>query len=174
MKKYFNTEFEQKLINVCLNSKSMAQACAVMNMNKNTFIKHAKRLNCYKPNQSGKGISKLKIDKIPLIDILNNKYPQYQTSKLRSRLIKEGYKEYKCECCNLSEWLNKPIQLELHHIDGNIQNHSLDNLKILCPNCHAQTNNYKIFNSKNKSNVSTNSTIEPNNKNTQAKTRIIY
>lgn len=148
MNKYFTKEFEQQLINVCNNSISMAQACAIMNMNKNTFIKHAKRLGCYVPNQAGKGISKINTRKIPIIDILNGKYPQYQKSKLRVRLIKEGYKEYKCEKCGLSKWLNKPIQLELHHINGNSHDHSLDNLQILCPNCHSQTDNYKIHNSK--------------------------
>ena len=41
------------------------------------------------------------------------------------RLIKEGYKEQKCECCGMTEWLGEPIPLELHHIDGNKQNHQL-------------------------------------------------
>lgn len=57
-------------------------------------------------------------------------------------MIKEGYKEYKCECCGLTEWRGKPIPLELHHKDGNHDNNKLDNLEILCPNCHAQTDNY--------------------------------
>ena len=50
-------------------------------------------------------------------------------------------KEPKCEVCGLSEWMNKPIPLELHHIDHNRYNNSLDNLQILCPTCHSQISN---------------------------------
>ena len=46
---------------------------------------------------------------------------------------------HKCWQCNLTEWQNQPIPLELEHIDGNSNNNELDNLKILCCNCHAQT-----------------------------------
>lgn len=75
-------------------------------------------------------------------DILNNKYPNYKSSRLLNRLIKEGYKEEKCECCGITEWLGKAIILQLHHKDGNHNNNSLDNLEILCPNCHSQTDTY--------------------------------
>lgn len=50
---------------------------------------------------------------------------------------------YKCENCGLEEWQGKQIPLEVHHIDGDELNSSLDNLQILCPNCHALTDNYK-------------------------------
>ncbi len=43
----------------------------------------------------------------------------------------------------LSLWLNKPIPLELHHKDGDNTNNELDNLELLCPNCHALTDNYR-------------------------------
>jgi len=57
---------------------------------------------------------------------------------LKTKLIRDGIKEPKCEICGLEEWNGKPIPLELHHIDGNHYNNELDNLQILCPNCHAQ------------------------------------
>lgn len=63
-------------------------------------------------------------------------------SKLRNKLIKDGLKENKCECCGLSIWMNKPIPLELHHKDFNHYNNALDNLEILCSNCHMQKHNY--------------------------------
>lgn len=44
---------------------------------------------------------------------------------------------HKCECCGLSEWLGKPITLEVHHINGDRLDNSLENLQILCPNCHS-------------------------------------
>lgn len=51
-------------------------------------------------------------------------------------------RDRKCECCGLTEWNNKPIPLQIHHIDGDNLNNELDNLQLLCPNCHAQTDNY--------------------------------
>lgn len=144
-KKYFTFEFEQLLIKTCKESQSMAQACAKLNINHNTFIKHAKRLDCYNPNPSGKGIKKYK-PSIPLFEILQGLYPQYQSYKLLKRLIKEKIKEHKCEICNNIYWNNKLIPIELHHINGNRYDHHLKNLQIICPNCHAQTINYKIYN----------------------------
>ena len=46
---------------------------------------------------------------------------------------------HKCEECQLTEWNNEPIPLELEHIDGIKTNNEQSNLKLLCPNCHAQT-----------------------------------
>lgn len=48
----------------------------------------------------------------------------------------------KCEKCGLTEWLGEPINLQVHHIDGDRTNNSLDNLVLLCPNCHSYTPNY--------------------------------
>lgn len=65
-----------------------------------------------------------------------------KTSKLKNKLIKENIIENKCDICGLTSWLDKPIVLQLHHIDGNPNNNSLENLQLLCPNCHSQTDNY--------------------------------
>ena len=66
---------------------------------------------------------------------------------VRNQLLQE--REYKCEICGISEWQNKPITLEVHHIDGNQANNTRLNLKLLCPNCHSQTENYRQNNRKN-------------------------
>lgn len=50
---------------------------------------------------------------------------------------------HRCENCGLTEWIEQPISLEVHHIDGDSLNNELDNLKLLCPNCHALTENYR-------------------------------
>jgi 5-methylcytosine-specific restriction endonuclease McrA len=52
----------------------------------------------------------------------------------------------RCENCGLSEWLGKPIVIELHHIDGNADNSDPSNLQLICPNCHSQTETYKAAN----------------------------
>lgn len=48
-----------------------------------------------------------------------------------------------CFECKLNEWRGKPITLELEHIDGNCKNNALENCKLLCPNCHSQTDTFK-------------------------------
>lgn len=61
-------------------------------------------------------------------------------SARRALAYKRGWK---CEKCGLSTWLDQPIALEVHHKDGNHINNSEENLQLLCPNCHAQTENYR-------------------------------
>lgn len=49
---------------------------------------------------------------------------------------------HQCECCKNTEWLGQPINLEVHHIDGDRSNNELNNLQLLCPNCHSYTENF--------------------------------
>ena len=77
-----------------------------------------------------------------LVEILvNGSY--YQSFKLKKRLLDEGIKQSVCECCGLSIWRGQAIPLELHHINGNNRDNRLENLLILCPNCHALTDTYR-------------------------------
>lgn len=64
------------------------------------------------------------------------------SNKIKQRLIREGIKEEKCEFCNNTNWMGKPIPLDLHHINGNHFDNRLENLIIICPNCHRLTNNW--------------------------------
>lgn len=125
------------------STDTMNKAAELLNMPFSTFKRRAIKLGLYVPNQGGKGRSKPNNSKIPLIEILEGLHPQYQSNKLRIRLIEEGIKEYKCECCGNKEWLGNPISLEVDHINGISNDHRLENLKILCPNCHAQTETYR-------------------------------
>jgi hypothetical protein len=56
---------------------------------------------------------------------------------------------YRCECCNISNYNNKPITLQVDHMDGNAGNDNPTNLRLLCPNCHSQTD---TFSGRNKGN----------------------
>jgi hypothetical protein len=63
--------------------------------------------------------------------------------QLRVRLLKEGRKRHVCERCGLDEWLGGPIPLELDHVDGDPRNNVIENIRLLCPNCHALTPTYR-------------------------------
>lgn len=123
----------------------MAHAASELKLHFNSFKKRAIELGCYKPNQAGKHLNK-KMPKIPLDDILSGKQPQYQTFSLKLRLLEEGVFENKCFECEIKEWNNKPLIMELHHVDGDRTNHRKENLELLCPNCHAQTDTYRAKN----------------------------
>jgi len=62
---------------------------------------------------------------------------------LLKRLKRERNWEHRCSMCKLSEWNGKPIPLEIDHIDGCHTNNTYENLRPICPNCHAQTDTYK-------------------------------
>ena len=53
---------------------------------------------------------------------------------------------WQCMCCNNTEWLGQPVPLELDHIDGNAGDNTPKNIRLLCPNCHAQTPTHKAKN----------------------------
>ena len=61
---------------------------------------------------------------------------------LKNKLVREGIKENKCECCGLETWLGLPVSFHLHHVDGNRRNNNIENILVLCPLCHSQTENY--------------------------------
>lgn len=135
-------------INVTNNAVSMRAASKELKIPFTTFKRKAEKLGIYKPNQGGKGLNKSKEFKFPLWDILEGNHPSFQTNKLRKRLIREEVFEHKCNKCGLTKWNNKPIPLELEHINGINNDHRIENLELLCPNCHAQTSTYRGKNKK--------------------------
>jgi Zn finger protein HypA/HybF involved in hydrogenase expression len=94
----------------------------------------------YKGNKGAKG-HKVSNSRKPALYYIDNNI-SITTHKLKNKLIQDNIKYHKCECCGLTEWQGTKIPIELHHIDGNSLNNKLDNLQILCPNCHAQTDNH--------------------------------
>ena len=73
----------------------------------------------------------------------SNKVPM-QSDKLKIRLINEGYLDPRCDICGITRWLDGEVPLQLDHKDGNKDNNNLKNLRLLCPNCHALTPQYRL------------------------------
>lgn len=87
--------------------------------------------------------------KIPLKDLLVE-CSTYSSYKLKNRLIESGVFEHKCYECGLTSWRGVPTPLELEHKNGNNKDSRIENLTLLCPNCHALTDTYRGKNKKRK------------------------
>lgn len=143
MKKIDESDFK----NIVSNSITMSHAAVQLGLHFNTFKRIAIKLGVYIPNQGGKGTKKAFVNKaIPLEEILQGMHPTYQTFKLKNRMLAEGVLTNECSCCKITEWNGKSIALELDHIDGVRSNHRLENLRLLCPNCHSQTDTFRSKN----------------------------
>lgn len=79
----------------------------------------------------------------PLEEVLVAGCTPGSTAGLRKRLLEEGVLPAECSACGRDEWEGRPIPLELDHISGDRTDNRLDNLRLLCPNCHAQTDTYR-------------------------------
>lgn len=81
-------------------------------------------------------------NKMPLSEALVENSPYKSTSNLKRRLVNEGLLEYKCNVCGIATWLGKEISLHLDHVNGVNNDNRIENLRLLCPNCHSQTSTY--------------------------------
>lgn len=78
----------------------------------------------------------------PYDEILIENSPYKNSNALKHRLWADDLLRKECYICGIDEWLGKPAPLALDHINGINTDHRLDNLRVLCYNCHGQTETY--------------------------------
>ena len=128
-----------KIYEALKSSSTTIEAAEILKMPYKTLAKVAKEMGVFKEKEKEhKG-------EAPLDEIIKGLHPDYGSTKLKKRLIEAGLKEWKCEQegCGITNWLGQEITLELDHINGNNSDHRIENLRILCPNCHSQTPTYR-------------------------------
>jgi hypothetical protein len=78
---------------------------------------------------------------LPFDELLARDTPRNR-NHIKLRMLAAGLKENRCEECGISRWRRRPLSLALHHVNGNRHDNRLENLVLLCPNCHSQTPNF--------------------------------
>jgi 5-methylcytosine-specific restriction endonuclease McrA len=67
---------------------------------------------------------------------------------IKQRLLRAGLLHNRCSQCGITEWLGEPLTIQIDHINGVHDDFRLENLRMLCPNCHSQTDTYGNRNGK--------------------------
>ena len=115
-----------------------SELCRRFNCKPDTLNSYLKKMGIeYKGNPSRKGFKREENEGYKPSSYYLGTGRFITAPRLRIKLIRDGIKEEKCEICGRTEWNGYKIPLELHHINGNHYDNSLDNLQILCPTCHA-------------------------------------
>ncbi len=135
-------------------SRSIRQALIKVGMkpegaNYTTIYKIIKEMNIDISHMTGQGWNRgdimglSRVNTKPLEEILVKDSTYTNTYNLKMRILAAGLKEHVCEMCGLRNWNAREIPLELNHVNGDRFDNRIENIQLLCPNCHAQTDNYR-------------------------------
>jgi 5-methylcytosine-specific restriction endonuclease McrA len=80
---------------------------------------------------------------------------------IKRRLLEAGILVNKCDICGVSEWMGRALSIQLHHRNGVASDHRLENLVMLCPNCHSQTSTFGTRNRKQRTKQRRSDTVVP-------------
>lgn len=127
---------EQEIRQWISENQSKAYICRQLQCKAETLNSYLEKMNIqYAGN---KGLKGMKTDKkYKTAEEYAKKEGPVKGWILKNKLIRDGLREDKCEICGITYWQGVHLPLELHHKDGNHYNNNLDNLQILCPNCHS-------------------------------------
>lgn len=134
--KSFSEEEIRKIVSESCSDREVAGKlgyCKDAGGTMSSIHKMYEELNIDTSHFKGQGWNK---DNFDYSSFNNFSYKKNGSSTARALIKLRGQK---CECCGLTEWLDQPINLEVHHKDGDRTNNSLENLQLLCPNCHSYT-----------------------------------
>lgn len=141
IKQLSDTEFTQ-LINESTSYNNFLKNIG-MSHGRSSYDLIKERCDRLKLDTSHFKTSHTSVSKIPLDDMLIENSAYTNNPRLAKRLVNEKKLEYKCDICgNVGMWNNKPLSLQLDHINGNHKDNRVENLRFLCPNCHTQTDTY--------------------------------
>lgn len=121
--------------------KKLGYKCKGGNANKR-LKKKVEEYNIDTSHFKGKAHGTSNNIKYSLKDILIKNSTYSNNYSLKKRLLKEKILQYKCYICGISEWLGKKLSLQLDHINGVNNDNRIENLRLLCPNCHSQTETF--------------------------------
>jgi hypothetical protein len=133
----------EQLLEAIEKTESAVQASKYLGLMYTTFIRRCKEHGVYAPNQGGKGTAKPRPrQRIPLEKIFSGE-KFFGGQGLKKKLLAANLLEDKCDGCGLGpSWNGRKLTLQLDHIDGDRMNNARDNLRLLCPNCHSQTDTF--------------------------------
>lgn len=132
---------DEKFISTVQNSTSLADVCRHFSLNKGNYSNKVRdrirSLNINIDHFAAGPITLLFAGTEKDIGRLKNDVP-IGHQMLKGIILRNKLFEYTCAICSIHTWKNKPLSLQIDHINGNNKDNRIENLRFLCPSCHSQ------------------------------------